>query len=612
MRMASMPPSGWLRLLCRDWSLENESIVAATDSRFLQYKSYLKGQLTSQLLCRLSISGSEGDVYEVSSPPRSTIDFWKILGVDDEFDRAHIVANIERFCSLYNIRGGTLDESPPSPQADVPTDVNNHNVVMGNNYFPDALHDSATAAAAAAAAAGMGSNNFLFPIDPAAQAVVATAKRPPHATQQTSHPASPHDAFPPGIAAAKLITAKTQTSAAKIHQRRLKAEQRHAEREAYSLRKAAEKAARLASREERRQRKLAMRKRREAMVKAQKDAALQRAAELVRSNRIPIEITRGAAAAQAAANAAVANCAVPAAEAAKELEQQYRAPQQLMMPSKKPVAVAPAKRGRSSIVISTASDLDQIVTHSNNLWAKYNAIAKEHNQKVNWIVVAKELGIHVKVREKYARMHARAKTRGFDFVNWGGYRIKDYPQYFLDPLGPTGTGMEAAASEVAEAEVPARIEEPEKTEAVVAAAALLHQRQQQQLVSLEVPARIEEAVGKGQDSQEVMEASVPHLPQDQQRVPVIPPNPLLQAAEAAFAEAGYSDTQPAVIAPAAADVSAVPHPNPLLQAAEAAFAGVGAEYPDENQPAVIAPVEVQPTEVSGDESQLNEAGNTAV
>lgn len=31
-------------------------------------------------------------------------------------------------------------------------------------------------------------------------------------------------------------------------------------------------------------------------------------------------------------------------------------------------------------------------------------------------------------------MHSRALARGFDFVNWGHYRIKDYPQYFMDPL----------------------------------------------------------------------------------------------------------------------------------------------------------------------------------
>ena len=31
-------------------------------------------------------------------------------------------------------------------------------------------------------------------------------------------------------------------------------------------------------------------------------------------------------------------------------------------------------------------------------------IAREHSQRVNWSTVAKELGIHVKVREKYSRM----------------------------------------------------------------------------------------------------------------------------------------------------------------------------------------------------------------
>lgn len=38
---------------------------------------------------------------------------------------------------------------------------------------------------------------------------------------------------------------------------------------------------------------------------------------------------------------------------------------------------------------------------------------------MSWGTVAKELGIHVKVREKYARMHARALQRGFDFKTCG-------------------------------------------------------------------------------------------------------------------------------------------------------------------------------------------------
>lgn len=445
MRMATKTPSEWLRLLCRDWSLalENEAIVAATDSRFLHYKSYLKGQLTSQLLCRLSISGNERVGYhETTHDPMAAvpIDFWKILGVHDEFDRAHIVANIERFCSLYNIRGGTLDESPIIPPYAAVAAANDDNVAMiGNNYYSETMNpvvDPATAAAAAAAA-GLSANynncSMLYPIEENDTSVNIETK------QYIGQP--------------KV----RQNSAVKSQQRRLKAEMREREREAYSVRKAAEKAARLATREERRQRKVDMRKQREDYAQKQKEAALRRAAELVQSNRVPIEITRGAAAAQAAANAAVANAAIPAAEAAAEA---------LDQPSPGADPSVPAKKGRSSIVISTASDLDQIVTHSNNLWAKYNAIAKEHNQKVNWIVVAKELGIHVKVREKYARMHFRAKGRGFDFGNWGHFRIKDYPQYFLDPIGP------------AAAEQPAAIVEPGKQESPLGEGGAPHLQQQ--------------------------------------------------------------------------------------------------------------------------------------
>ena len=50
-----------------------------------------------------------------------------------------------------------------------------------------------------------------------------------------------------------------------------------------------------ACREEKRQKKLLQRQNREQFAKEQKEAALRRAADLVRSNRIPIEITRGAA-----------------------------------------------------------------------------------------------------------------------------------------------------------------------------------------------------------------------------------------------------------------------------------------------------------------------------
>ena len=106
MRKASKSPSEWLRLLARDWVAENISLAEGTDALFLKYKSYLKGKLSSQLLCRLSIQDQVKDGDSNSRP----IDFWKILGIEDEFDKSYIVAQIERFCALYSIRGVLVDE----------------------------------------------------------------------------------------------------------------------------------------------------------------------------------------------------------------------------------------------------------------------------------------------------------------------------------------------------------------------------------------------------------------------------------------------------------------------------------------------------------------------
>ena len=77
---------------------------------------------------------------------------------------------------------------------------------------------------------------------------------------------------------------------------------------------------------------------------------------------------------------------------------------------------------------------------------------------MSWLTVAKELGIHVKVREKYSRMvrlfavnmfcfvgvnaktngygflqHARAESRGFDWEKNAHWKIKDHPEIFLEP-----------------------------------------------------------------------------------------------------------------------------------------------------------------------------------
>lgn len=84
MRRAAKRPSEWLRLLCRDWAIENEVLVDTADAKFLDYKPFLKGIVSSQLLCRLSMP---------HGIPMS-LDFWNVLGVTDDFDRAYIASQV--------------------------------------------------------------------------------------------------------------------------------------------------------------------------------------------------------------------------------------------------------------------------------------------------------------------------------------------------------------------------------------------------------------------------------------------------------------------------------------------------------------------------------------
>lgn len=84
MRKASKRPSEWLKFLCRDWAIENEVLVDNTDAKFMEYKPFLKGFISSQLLCRLSMP------HGITM----TLDFWDILGVADDFDRAYIASQV--------------------------------------------------------------------------------------------------------------------------------------------------------------------------------------------------------------------------------------------------------------------------------------------------------------------------------------------------------------------------------------------------------------------------------------------------------------------------------------------------------------------------------------
>lgn len=439
MRKANKPPSEWLRLLCKDWAAENEVLVETADAKFLEFKPYLKGLLTSQLLCRLSTPPSK-DIID-GSHSHSSVDLWSILGVDDEFDKSYIIAQVERFSSLYNIRGGSVDESEPLFGHDI------------SSTDPTAL------AAAAAAGISVSPGGGLVPLPPyldAATAAATAAANSDLSKLSKKQVAEVSKAHRMAKDAEKALEHERRLSM-KREQRRLSQERKELkarEREAVAIKKASERAAREAIREERRKKKLEIRIQREKFASEQKEAALHRAAELVASNRVPIEITRGAATAKAAASAALSAAGA-------------------LPPSPTEDYLGSRKKPRSAIVVSTASDLHQIVTHSKNLWAKYNAIAKQHSQKVNWITVAKELGIHVKVREKYARMHSRAEQRGFDWVRYGHWKIKDHPEVFLEP-----TQAEQKAK------MPAPLPDPSRTvliegnkevtdEAVAAAAAVV-------------------------------------------------------------------------------------------------------------------------------------------
>jgi hypothetical protein len=571
MKKANKRPSEWLKLLCKDWAEadENLELIETVDSKCESYKPYLKGKLSSQLLCRLCIPSESGSSKDNNNNSSATPnngcnsdrkpDFLKdVLNIQDDFDKDYIIAQVERFCALYDIRG-QAEAAASAAAAASNARTNNHNNIASNN------HNANNSAAAAAVAAAV-SNRFSLPNNEAtaaaaaalygdlvvnaalgsvsdvhqqAIAAAASAAATANAGQQHSN-IPPHfltaDATAAAVAAAQqaqasqlagdlavaenghkaaqngrnnhfssdgiasshaehLESATTTASAAtnyqhqqafansrsaqalltraqqqaklaekaleqerkqnaKREQKRLSRDKKLAkqrDRDYLQKQKKAEKTARENAREEKRTRKLFAREQRERFAQEQKEAALRRAADLVASNRVPIEITR----AGALRNRGIKNKQLP------QHQQQPQAPLPGMVGADPGAAkvggtsspgantngsvgapvsettttslAVPRKRLRSAIVVSTASDLDRIVTHSQNLWSKYNAIAKEHNQRVNWITVAKELGIHVKVREKYARMHSRACQRNFDFIRNGHWKIKDHPEIFQEP-----------------------------------------------------------------------------------------------------------------------------------------------------------------------------------
>ena len=282
MRKAYKLPSEWLRLLCKQWAEENELLVDSTDAKFMDYKPFLKGMLTSQLLCRLSIPSTKDSGLD---PCQQQIDFWRILGIEDEFDKAYIIAQIERFCSHYNIRGLPLDEDPLFSGEYAGADASPLAVPPGSGIGPiPSYMDHGTTVAATPG--GLGDMSKL------------TKK---HAADVTRVHRLAKDAE-------KAMEMERRYNVKREHRRVVqeRKEQKARERESHAIRKEQERTAKEVNREERKRKRVEIREQREKHVKEQKEAALRRAAELVSSNRVPIEITRGAAAAKAAANAALA------------------------------------------------------------------------------------------------------------------------------------------------------------------------------------------------------------------------------------------------------------------------------------------------------------------
>jgi len=307
MRKTSKRPSEWLRLLCRDWAIDNPDILTTCDTKFLSYKPYLKGRLAF------------GETKDSAKKP---IDFWNILGIDDEFDKSYIEAQIEKFSTIYCLRGPIPDDpktttvtastipiekplqlaAAPQPTATLaiqPTIVdatlaptlahpNLHPVTLAPFHHISSPIDHNAAAAAAVAAAAV--------------AVDANASRV--VQKQQAEVCKAHRKAKDAEKALEVVMRQSK----RREQKRIaeeKRERKAGEKQLVSVKKAAEKAAREATREERRRKKVEVRNQREKHAQEQKEAALKRAAELVQSNRVPIEITRGAAAATAAAAAAL-------------------------------------------------------------------------------------------------------------------------------------------------------------------------------------------------------------------------------------------------------------------------------------------------------------------
>ena len=112
MRIARKSLYEWLQSLCQDWvEAQTPEFMANIDAKFLHYKPYLKGKISSQLLCRLVLDpnpyNSPAAIISDNTCSQNDLSlgerFWQTIGIYDEFDRSYITSQVTRFCQLYGI-----------------------------------------------------------------------------------------------------------------------------------------------------------------------------------------------------------------------------------------------------------------------------------------------------------------------------------------------------------------------------------------------------------------------------------------------------------------------------------------------------------------------------
>eukprot|EP00590_Aulacoseira_subarctica_P000193 CAMPEP_0172429038 /NCGR_PEP_ID=MMETSP1064-20121228/48737_1 /TAXON_ID=202472 /ORGANISM="Aulacoseira subarctica , Strain CCAP 1002/5" /LENGTH=449 /DNA_ID=CAMNT_0013174157 /DNA_START=71 /DNA_END=1417 /DNA_ORIENTATION=- len=344
----------WLQWLCEDWVEEQTpEFLANIDAKLLNYKPYLKGKISSQLLCRLVLDPnphiSPAAIISDNTCSQSYASlgerFWQTIGIYDEFDRGYITSQVTRFCQLYGIEDTcfyttTRLHSSGATKCEIP--------------IPNLSLDSAS------------KENLSCSSGTSSDAVLWRQRR----NQSIFEPLSCY--------------AQNSTATGDKEDCLFQIESRYRDLQFLAD-----------SEKENHQRN--------------EDDNIHYADRngFVEGHQSQYEIDS-------------TNSPLDSSETSASLRQMITATSSAD-PSN------PGKKIRSATIVSTASDLHQIVIHANNIRERRN---KGSKKKYSWSAVAQDVGLHVKVREKYARMHNRALVRGFDFEKNGHYKIKDHQEIF--------------------------------------------------------------------------------------------------------------------------------------------------------------------------------------